>query len=414
MSNRSLYLHLPSWRLGDYCALYVVIWAITPILSREEGFFRYTAVVASFVWLLTVLPHRRGKLTNYALVSGVLIMCLLINIGFFGGRFYVAIPQAINLAVNCMLGIISAYYFGNEQKKFRSFALVVLVMYVLISIPSIIAVKSNMYVLRNASGLTIRTGIERYAGSYGYSFGCLFVVIFLIYDLRISNYYNGIRKIIQMALIVLFGYIVLNSGFTTALVLLVIGVFAAVFYPKKNAVLASFIMMLAALIMFMVIPISLKWIVDNINLPGVYRAKIVYLSQLADSSTDVTYADSTRGGMFYDSLDALVKYPILGSYIIAGGAYSTGHAVLLDYLVNHGVLFLLFYLYTIIGGPWRLMRGDRTLQMLYITMIILLGLTDTIDYATIAVPMFIGPMIVMTELEHRKGIIHEDSMVDWN
>ena len=51
-------------------------------------------------------------------------------------------------------------------------------------------------------------------------------------------------------------------------------------------------------------------------------------------------------------------------------------------------------MHVIIMVPWRLMKPDKTMQMIYLAMIVLLGLTDTIDYATMTIPLFIGPMIV--------------------
>ena len=46
--------------------------------------------------------------------------------------------------------------------------------------------------------------------------------------------------------------------------------------------------------------------------------------------------------------------------------------------------------------------SDKTLQMIYLVMIVLLGLTDTIDYATMTIPLFIGPMIVENSLNRER------------
>ena len=206
----------------------------------------------------------------------------------------------------------------------------------------------------------------------------------------------------ELVLVVLFSYIVVNAGFTTALVLLVVGVFAALFFPKKNVVAATIVMILAAVILMKLIPAFLRWIITNFQISDVYRAKLYYLSQLTDSSSGVNYADSTRGGMFFESLAALSKYPVLGSVILSGREAGTGHAVLLDTLVNYGILYFLLYLHVIILTPWRLMKADKTMQMIYLAMIVLLGLTNTIDYATMVIPLFIGPMIVENALNQER------------
>lgn len=395
-NNQTLSPRFPSWKLTDYCALYVIMWAVVPILNRGD-LFRYIAVGASIIWLLDILFCKRSKIANYTIASLLFLILFILNTGFFAGEMNDAISKGKNLFVFCMIGIFSTYYYENEKEKFKRFSIWLIIAYVLTAIPSIIALQSNRWVLRSASGRTIRTGIETYAGGYGYVFGCLFLVILLIYDLRV-NQLRKIRKVIETELIILFGYIVLNAGFTTALVLLVIGVFAALFFPKKNVIVATFIMILAAFLLMQLIPIILRWIVSNFQISDVYRQKIYYLAQLTNSSSNVTYADSTRGGMFYESLAALAKYPLLGSIILSGREAATGHAVLLDTLVNHGILYFLLYLYVIIMTPWRLMMSDKTLQMIYLAMIVLLGLTDTIDYATMAIPLFIGPMITENAL----------------
>jgi hypothetical protein len=387
-----LSLRIPAWKIADYCALYIVLWAVIPVLSRGD-IYRYIAVAASIVCLLSILPKKIGRVRNYAFLSLLLILLLILNIGFFAGDYGSAISRAMNMFVFCMIGLISTYYYEYDKYKFSKIALSVLVVYILTAIPSIIALQSNRWILRNASGRSVRTGIEVFAGAYGYAFGCLFLVILLIYDLR-NNTHNKAGKVFEIALIALFGYIVINAGYTTALVLLVIGVFAALFFPKKNAIIASFVMVLAAFALLQVVPIFLRWLISNVQISDVYRAKIYYLAQLTNSSSEVTYADSTRGGMFYESLSALARYPFLGSIVLSGKEAATGHAVLLDTLVNHGVLYFLIYLYVIVLSPWRMMKEDKTLQMIYLVMIVLLGLTDTIDYATMAIPLFIGPMII--------------------
>lgn len=387
-----LNFRIPAWKFADYCALYIVLWAVIPVLSRGD-IYRFLAVAASIVSLLSILPRKIGRVRNYAFFSLLLILLLILNIGFFAGDYGSAIPRSMNVFVFCMIGLISTYYYEYDKNKFSKMALFVLIVYILTAIPSIIALQSNRWILRNASGRSIRTGIEVFAGSYGYAFGCLFLVIFLIYDLR-NNSHNKVGKIFEIALIALFGYIVINAGYTTALVLLVIGVFSALFFPKKNTLIASFVMVLAALALLQVVPIFLRWLISNVQISDVYRAKIYYLAQLTKSSSEVTYADSTRGGMLYESLSALVRYPFLGSMVLSGKEAATGHAVLLDNLVNHGVVYFLIYLYVIVLPPWRMMKEDKSLQMIYLVMIVLLGLTDTIDYATMAIPLFIGPMVV--------------------
>lgn len=389
----------PRWRLSDICAVYIVAWAVIPYLSRGN-IYRYVAILSSIICLLKILYHAKVVVSNYAIASLVLMGILFLHTGVILGSYDSAISRCINLFIYCMLGLISTYYFNYERDKFWTIAIIVLILYVVTSIPSIIALQSNRWVLRNASGRTIRVGIERYAGSYGYSFGCLFLVIFLIYDIRINNK-KKFELLAEISLVALFGYIVFNAGYTTALVLLVIGIFAALFFPKRNNIAAIFIMLICAVILIKVVPIGLRWVVSNIEISDVYRAKIAYLTELTNSYGEVTYTDSTRGGMFYESLDALFHNPILGSVWISGQELATGHAVLLDTLVNHGILYFVVYIYVIILTPWRLMRKDKTIQMIYLAMIILLGLTDTIDYATLAIPLFIGPMITVREKEYK-------------
>ncbi len=384
------------WKIGDYCALYIVMWSVIPFLSRGD-IYRYLAVGASFVVLINILNSISENVSKYMFFSTLLLLIFLMNYGLFIGDVSGAISRCVNLFVFCMLGLISIYYYENDRKKFSGIAGMILFLYVLVAIPSIIALQSNRWILRNASGRTPRNGIEVFAGSYGYAFGCLFLVVFLIYSLR-TNKRNKIVSLVGIGLITLFGYIVLNAGYTTALVLLVIGVFSAFFIPKKNSIGSLFILFIAAALLMMIVPIFLNWVVANFEISDVYRAKIKYLAQLTSSSSDVTYEDSTRGGMFYESLDALIHNPILGSAMLRGQEASTGHAVILDTLVNHGIVYFLLYLYVIILTPWRMLKEDKALQMIYLTMIVLLGLTDTIDYATMAVPLFIGPMIVHNAL----------------
>ena len=398
--NTMLDLQLSSWKFADFCALYIIIWAIAPILSHS-ALYRYIAVAASIIVTYKVFFESGLSIRNYVIFSFILTLQFFINIGYIVGNLESAVSRSLNLFVFCILGLVSIYYFTMEREKFIVLSGIVIVLYAIIAIPSIIALQSNRWILRNASGKTLRTGIELFAGGYGYSFGCLFLTIFLIYDLRV-NEYRGFRLFIRAGLVFLFGFIVLNAGYTTALVLFVIGVFAAIFFPKDNSVMAALVMMIAAFVLIQAVPVIMGWMIEHFDFSDVYRTKIYYLAQLMNTSNSVTYTDSTRGAMFYESLVALSQNPILGSIYLRGKETAAGHAVLLDTLVNHGILFFFLYIYVIVLVPWQLTAEDKTLQKIYLVMIVLLGFTDTFDYTTMTIPLFVAPMIADHSAEIRR------------
>ena len=196
----------------------------------------------------------------------------------------------------------------------------------------------------------------------------------------------------QLGVIAILTYLIINSGYTTAVVLTVIGIVAALTI-SKNPIKTIIITGIAGVALVYYIPIILQYIIRNFDVPLVYQQKLVILTQVTDSSNSFAYSDTTRGGLLKMGLDSIVKYPVFGSVLLSGSTSSGGHQEIIDVLANYGVIYALLFYYVILGTPYRLSKEDKGVCLLYLTLVIALGLTDTFDFATMSVPLFLCPYI---------------------
>ncbi len=321
--------------LKDLCALYIITWAILPMLASGL-IFRVIAFACCCVFLLYISPQVHGAILNYLLCASLLLSILFITIWMGQGDFAFALSRTINLFVIVILGLFSIYYCHYEPQKLKLFFCYIIILFVLIAIPSLIALQTNPYVMRNASGLTERTGIEKYAGAYGFAYGCVFLETVLVYELW-NNKHAFKAKIFLSSIILLFGYLILNSGYTTAIILALLGILMAL-NVKKSGVCTILLFGCISIALLFAIPYALTYIANNFDIPDVYKQKLAVLIDIADSDSNLSYTDSTRGQLLVQGLQAIVQYPILGSVILAGKHAAGGHQVLVDVLANYGIL----------------------------------------------------------------------------
>lgn len=399
--NSNFILHL-SFNLTDLCALYIVGWAIIPIMSRGN-IFRIIAIICSIEFLLYGFlsgKFNRIRINNYFFLSILMIIILLGHNILGNGNFDFAIAKSINLFVSIILSIIAQYYYNFNIKKLKKITAFIVLIYILEIIPSLIAVGKNPYVLRNAAGEHVRAGIEGFAGSYGYIYGCVMLVIFFVYNLHTGEK-KILKKIVQLFIIFLLCYLILKSGFTTALILTVIGIICALSIGKKK--LKTIIFLIVAIIFLSyIVPLFLRYIVENLDIPIIYRSKILYLNELLSSEQNVTYADSTRGKLLNKGIATIIRYPILGSVIFSGVEEAGGHQEIIDVMANYGIIYALLFYWIILGTPYRLLKLDGSIQFLYLIIIILLGMTNTIDYTTLCIALFVGPVMTLNKNKKRE------------
>lgn len=395
----SLSLHLP-FNLTDLCALYIVCWAIIPAMSRGN-IFRIFAIICSIEFILYGFlsgKFNRGKIDNYFFLA-ILMITILLGHNILGNG-NLAIARSINLFVSVIISMIAQYYYNFNIRKLKKITIIIILIYILEIIPSLIAVAKNPYVLRNAAGEHVRAGIEAFAGSYGYVYGCVLLVTFFVYDLH-KNKKKLLKKMLQLFAIISLCYLILKSGFTTALILTIIGIISALCIGKNELKTLIFTIIVFIFLSY-IIPLFLHYIVENLDIPIIYKSKILYLNELFASNQNVTYGDSTRGKLLNKGFTTILKYPILGSVIFSGVEEAGGHQEIVDVMANYGIIYAILFYYIILGTPYRLLKLDKHLQLLYLIIIVLLGMTNTIDYATLSVALFVGTNISLSSRKIKK------------
>ncbi len=380
--------------LKDLCVLYVIAWVVVPILASKL-IFRTLALACCGVFLVCIYPKIRNAILGYLVCAFSLISLLFMIIWLGQGDLEFAISRVINLFVIIALGLFSIYYYRYEQKKLKIFFYYVITLFVLVAIPSLIALQNNEYVMRNASGLTERTGIEVHAGSYGYVYGCVFLETILVYDLR-NNKYQFWTKVMLLAVTVFIGYLILNAGYTTAVILTLLGVIMSL-SVRKSGVITLVLFGLIGIILLAITPTLLEYIFKNFDIPLVYKQKLAILVDMTDSDTSMTYTDSTRGELLVQSLEAVIQYPLIGSVLWAGKHAAGGHQVLVDVLANYGIMYALLYYYVVVHTASRQLKSDPKLKLTVSLLLLALGFTNTYDYTTFVVPLLVGPYIAVKQ-----------------
>ncbi len=389
-----------SLNLKDLCVLYIIAWVILPILASRL-IFRLVAFACFAVFLLYILPKMRGALLNYALCAS-LLLCILFATIWLGQRdFAFASSRTINLFIIVILGLFSIYYSQYEPKKLKFFFYYILGLFVLVAIPSLIALESNAFVMRNASGLTERTGIEKYAGSYGYAYGCVFLETILVYNFR-NNKHTLRAKITLLSAILLLGYLILNSGYTTAIILAFLGIIMAL-CVKKSGLVTIVLFGCIGIALLVVIPSVLKYILNNFDIPDVYKQKLAVLISITDTNSNVSYIDSTRGRLLMQGLQAIFQYPVLGSVILAGKHAAGGHQALVDVLANYGILYAFLYYHVVFNTVIRQLKPDPRLRLVIGLLLLVLGFTNTYDYTTFVIPLLAAPYIAIKAEDKNKN-----------
>ena len=380
--------------LFDLSVIYIISWVIIPAMSRGI-MFRIVAIISSIIVLVRVLYKRTSyEITNYIILSSIMILTFIVC--FLIGNGSIPISKSINLSVYIILSLIAQYYYFYEKVKLKSISLYIITLYLIIIIPSLIAVQHNPYVLRNASGEHVRNGIELLSGSYGYVFGCVLLIIFLSYNLH-NGKESLLLKIIQIGCILALCILVLNSGLTTAIILSTVGIVAALSI-NKNRFRTIIISGLAAMLLIHFVPIVLEYILSHWDVPAIYKNKMIFLNRLIGSSGDVSYSDSTRGSLLIQGLNTIARYPFIGSVIVSGKEAAGGHQEIIDVMANYGIIYALLFYRIILETPYRLMKSDKSLRLLYLLVIIFWGLTDTFDFTTMTIPLFVGTYFSLKNL----------------
>ena len=395
-------------QIKDLCVLYVISWATIPVLSISS-IFRLLAFFCCALFMVSTIFKLRGKILNYLLLSVALIVMLFGIIWIFQDDFDFAISRAVNLFVFAMLGLFSMYYYQYERSKLRIFCFYIVVLFFVLAVPSLIAVQSDPYIMRQASGEKIRSGIELFVGAYGYVYGCVFLVTILAYALK-NGKQKVCAKVFQIILISFFVFLILNAGFTTAIILTVLGIIMSL--SVRNSGWKTIIIFgIIGVVLISVIPVVLEYIFENFDIPQVYQQKLSVLMDITDSSGDTTYTDSTRGQLLVRGLDAILEYPILGSVILSGEHAAGAHQALVDVMANYGLLYAVIYYFVIYYTAFRQLKSEPKLQLVVGLLLFILGFTNTYDYTTFIIPLFAGPYIAERSVEsHIKNHIYEEKV----
>ena len=292
---------------------YVSFWIITN-LNRQKwpirssiSFWTILALAGSFLYVLNGASER---LTTY--ISGILYI-------FFW--------------FNAFLYLVNNYS-RKETIFFSSFCLISI----------LICVISTIRVLRDyplaaramnglADGITVydTTVFQRLGcGGYGFIYGCVFIGLALLCGIK-SKLDDKRQRIILIVLYLIFAYLIVQSLFTTAFLLMLICIALSMLIDSRRYILSIIIVCIAGLVLLTTYQDLLSGLANIASdLGATFISDKLNMLRSSVGSNDVE--SLARAQRYMTSINGFLSNPITGSGI------SGGHSQILDTLSVIGLL----------------------------------------------------------------------------
>lgn len=367
------------------CVMYLAAWMIAPPLAYAT-IYRLIAVVAAGVWMLlqnyTKKTYRNKKMGNnmqrYVLCAVIYIAAVLFcQCVFKKEPIMSALYGNITTYVLLLVGYIGGVYCRDERyeelQKILSFIILLVVVF---SITSIFRSDEFYYMTRNAGGtedeaynLLAQKAAMQGVGGFGFfAFSAAFSPMVLWY-----SYFRSKRKKIWLRIAFIIIEIgVLSAGYTLALLISILGIAICLFYNMRSrygkllVVLTCFVLLLFWDSVSKVLYVGLQ----NMSAGTMYANKVedIFSFLLEGNSTGTFEARQER---YLYSLQSIFRYPVLGSYILAGVNAIGSHSSILDPFAAYGWFVGMAWLYIVIVFPYKMAnssRGNGIKQIVFTTL----------------------------------------------
>ncbi len=382
------------------CVLYLVTWMIAPPLAYDV-IFRLIAIIAASLWLFIQIQTRveknnqtaKNHVSLYLLGAVFYVVAMLIFHCFFEqmtliNAVYTDITTYILLFVGYIGGIYCRDSRYDDLKKIFYWTLLIAVVF---SVTSTFRSDAYYELTRNAGGVLTeenealaREAAIRGVGAFG--FFC-FTSVFAPLILWFSYSTEGKKKIMMRIAFFIVEAGVVSAGYTLALLISIVGI-ALCLVLKTRSIISKVVVVILLLMMLIFWEdfISLiYYFLQNISSGTMYENKVSDIfGFLLEGESAGSFKD--RQARYLKSIEAIIRYPVLGSYIMDNRRAIGAHSAILDTFAAYGWVPGGVWTYLISIFPCKISNKGETSYK--VTFFILLFLTALFNRYTMMMGVF--------------------------
>lgn len=387
--------------------IFVIAYYVLPAIGASIPFVLSLGVCVGYAAFLWLLKKREGNYALFLIVAalGVSFLYLMLTdsatisqtasnyllkriLSKFNQVFMTFFPAIVFLRVK---------RFASEKQKKLLFGFVILMFgYVLLN--------TTLELIRNGGAArdweNFDEQTENNVGTYAFVYAVPLLIAFL--PVYFSNDKKIGSTIVLFSVIAFLFLFLLLAQYTLALLIALIGLSLQIGNKiKKNS--TKLIMLFCLLLVVLLIPTMLNFLADHIQ----SRDMSIRLRELANffgSGSSGGYNLSGRLSLYWQTILAFIKSPILGNRSLIFDGHATFLTVFADIGILGGGLFVYLYHYTKKKMFLGEKRETRKIFSTVFTCLVLMGLTNPIHSAfTLAFTMwFFVPMLLDRKIEKEK------------
>lgn len=401
------------WRVNQAFAMYILLFSFVPPIQLGN-IYRIIAVGCAVLWLVIASMQQpsflQGIVSKYTLLVFTLVVVLFL-LNYFVSTLSLAFTNNLQMIIVMLVGFISFYY-SRYDKEFYQFAIAFLLVVICIfCVTTIQGTLDNPYASRiaNSEWLEDRFEGNENIGLYGFVYMCVLILPSLNYMRRNRSMQSKTLSLLTLVASILFSIMILLAGYLIALICWIL----AILLPLYERLNARTKLLLLIFIGFVIIgfyteiisgifSVARTLVGDNI----VYLKKLDAFEAFFDSRT-ITGDLLGRTKNYQASLNNLIKYPIVGSYILGKIPEGGGHSWLIDNLARYGILPTLLLANLYWKYPRKVIDIDlkgNVLATTILIIVIIFGITDPYPQEMGIALFFFMPFALMLEREKRQAI----------
>lgn len=361
------------------CILYVSIWVSAPILAYGT-IFRILALISIVIWIILDLLDSDGAMRNPNLHIFALYVFLLYS---FTINYIVddidGIKRNIQLYILLFFILVYTSYQRKSLEILKPVIYINVVLFLIWAIATLTALNVNSHAVRY---LIRSSEISRHysslgVGGFAFIYSLLIYITILIYllkkqlNLNLISFFYIISLFLSVAT-------VLKSGYTLAVILLVISMVTILFYSSniwKNIIYFTFVAIILYILNYYILDILhyLLKFAEGTN----YRLKINDII----NSYELGEASGTahdRLERYARSLSIFLENPLLG----IGSVATVGkHSLILDSFAQYGIVIGTLIIYILIYIPYHIfitVKNNKPLAFTILLLIISLTLVNNV------------------------------------
>ena len=390
--------------------LYVIVWTIAPPLQLDMV-FRIAALGAVVLWFILNIPYdvhfEKIHILSIVFVLLVVLVTLIETKGNFGD-----VLKPINMYL-LVIAFLMAYSYKDRWNELSDLIPIVLLLLIYFNYQTYVTVVDDpaiaRLIVRNDPSIYsyMRSGV----GGYGllYSQVCILpvIIVWIMGALRKSR----IKFAIGVVWLITFTLYLLNSGYTIALVVSVVGLIILFLYRRSSIVMA--------IVVTSIIIVAMVWLIgynDGFRnallefFDGTTVAKKINDIYLSITTTEAADSILVRIEAYMHSITAILNFPIIGGLWMGSGG---GHSAILDTIAKYGIFGGYIYCKIIFDFSMTIKKNPMTgkdvrlANSIFISFLLVL-LLDSMPYNFVMMLIFMVPMCYNDILKWRN--VDENSL----